>query len=105
MPNFKRRDKSKPTSKYALDGDFLGMPAWPDGTGRNELATQKALHARRPTTEKACRSAAVTGCLEGEGSRHCGPEYPGAPMNFASDNAVGVAPEILAAIAAANVGG
>src|SRR5438105_13582978 len=26
-------------------------------------------------------------------------------MNFASDNAVGVAPEILAAIAAANVGG
>src|SRR3954452_15590425 len=29
----------------------------------------------------------------------------GEPMNFASDNAVGVAPEILAAIAAANVGG
>src|SRR5712671_5338449 len=78
MANSKRRDKSKPNSKLVLGGDFLGGLANPDGTRRNEVA--------------------------GAGGRHRGYQSPGELMNFASDNAVGVAPEILAAIAAANDG-
>src|SRR6267142_2011366 len=92
MPNFKRRDKSKPNSKLVLGGDFLGGPVEPRWD-----APKSACNPAEP-----CRPAAVTGCLAGAG-RHQG--YLGEPMNFASDNAVGVAPEILAAIAAANAGG
>src|SRR3954454_16510319 len=96
MPNSKRRDKSKPNSKYARAGDFLGVLGRPAGTAgkrRNELASPAAL----PVWSDH-------GMLGGrERGRHCGCGA-GEPMNFASDNAAGLAPEILAAIAAANEG-
>src|SRR5215470_7129425 len=89
MPNSKRRDKSKPNSNLvsARDSEKRG--------GRNR-------HKGARAATGSCQVARSAGILPlgpaGRGRR------ADRHMNFASDNAAGVAPEILAAIAAANEG-
>src|SRR5262245_31894254 len=89
MPNSKRRDKSKPNSNLvsARDSGERG--------GRNEPKGPRAATV-------SCQLARSAGIVPfGRSKRR---NRADRHMNFASDNAAGVAPEILAAIAAANEG-
>src|SRR5215470_249696 len=90
MPNSKRRDKSKPNSNLVSARDSGEM-----GEGRNS-------HKGARAATVSCQRVRSAGILpfgpSGRGDR------ADRHMNFASDNAAAVAPEILAAIAAANEG-